>query len=92
MLAWLLSDLAVNLRHPNLIGWTTHRGLFARADRAAPWGNLLVLGRDGDRASVIAQVRRRPPARRPDLLARLGSCAGGRWGAGARRGRAARMC
>jgi Domain of unknown function (DUF4326) len=47
------------------------RGLFLRVDRATPWGNLFVIGRDGDRATVIARYRDDHLPVRPDLLARL---------------------
>ena len=47
--------VAVNLRrHRNLIAWARERGLFMRVDRATPWGNPFVIGKDGDRATVIA--------------------------------------
>jgi hypothetical protein len=47
---------AVNMRrHHDLIAWAKERGLFVRVDRATPWGNPFVLGRDGDRATVIAR-------------------------------------
>jgi hypothetical protein len=46
--------VAVNLRrHHNLIAWAKERGLFVRVDRATPWGNPFVIGRDGDRAAAI---------------------------------------
>jgi hypothetical protein len=47
-----------------------------RVDRATPWGNPFVLGRDGDRAAVIAAYRDRYLPSRPDLLARLGELRG----------------
>jgi hypothetical protein len=50
--------VAVNLRrHRNLIAWAKERGLFVRVDRATPWENPFVIGRDGDRAAVIAANR-----------------------------------
>jgi Domain of unknown function (DUF4326) len=46
---------AENMRHHrDLIAWAKERRLFVRVDRATPWGNPFVLGRDGDRAIVIA--------------------------------------
>jgi hypothetical protein len=63
--------VAVNIRrHGDLIAWAKQGGLFVRVDRATPLGNPFVIGRDGDRATVIARYRdylRRSPA----LLARL---------------------
>jgi hypothetical protein len=48
--------VAVNLRrHGNLMAWAKERGLFVRVDRATPWGSPFVIGRDGDRATVIAR-------------------------------------
>jgi len=47
-----------------------------RVDRATPWGNPFVIGRDGDRAAVIAAYRDRYLPSRPDLLARLGEMRG----------------
>jgi hypothetical protein len=50
--------VAVNLRrHRNLIAWAKERGPFVRVDRATPWGNPFVIGRDGDRAAAIAAYR-----------------------------------
>jgi len=64
--------VAVHLRrHGNLIAWAKGRGLFVRVDRATPWGNPFVLGRDGDRETVIAAYRDHHLPSRPDLLARL---------------------
>jgi hypothetical protein len=72
--------VAVNLRrHGNLIGWAKGRGLFVRVDRATPWGNPFVIGRDGNRATVIAAYRDRYLPSRPDLLARLRGKALGCW-------------
>ena len=69
--------VAVNLRrHGNLIPWARERGLFVRVDRATPWGNPFVIGRDGDRATVIARYRDDHLPSRPDLLARLGELRG----------------
>jgi Domain of unknown function (DUF4326) len=69
--------VAVNLRrHGNLIAWAKERGLFARADRATPWGNRFELGKDGDRATVIASYRDHYPPFKPGLLGRLGELRG----------------
>jgi hypothetical protein len=85
--------MAVHLRrHPNLIAWAKERGLFVRVDRATPWGNPFVIDRDGDRAAVIAGYRDDHLPRWPGLLGRLGKLRGKALGAGARRGRATRMC
>lgn len=63
--------VAVNMRrHGDLIAWAKQRGLFVRVDRATPLGNPFVIGRDGDRATVIARYRDHL-RRRPALLARL---------------------
>jgi hypothetical protein len=59
-------------RHDNLIARAKERGLFVRVDRATPWGNPFVLGRDGDRATVIARYRDHHLLVRADLLGRLG--------------------
>jgi len=64
---------------PHLIAWAKEGGLFVRVDRATPWGNQFVIGRDGYRAAVIAAYRDRYLPSRPDLLARHGSfCSTGR--------------
>jgi hypothetical protein len=64
--------VAVNMRrHGNLIAWAKERGLFVRVDRATPWGNPFVLGKDGDRPTVIARYRDGHLLVRADLLARL---------------------
>jgi hypothetical protein len=69
--------VVVNMRrHGNLIAWAKERGLFVRVDRATPWGNPFVLGRDGDRATVVASYRGDHLASRLDLLARLGELRG----------------
>jgi hypothetical protein len=69
--------VSVNLRrHGNLIAWAKERGLFVRVDRATPWGNPFVIGRDGDRATVIAAYCDQHLPSRPDLLARLGELRG----------------
>jgi hypothetical protein len=69
--------VAVNMRrHGNLIAWAKGRGLFVRVDRATPWGNPFVLGKDGDRATVIARYRDHYLPRNPGLLARLGGLRG----------------
>jgi len=69
--------VAVNLhRHGNLIAWARERGLFVRVDRTTPWGNPFVIGRDGDRAAVIAKYRDHHLPSRLDLLARLGELRG----------------
>ena len=58
--------VAVNLRRDHaLIAWARDRGLFVRVDRATPWGNPFVIGRDGDRESVIAAYRDRYLPSRP---------------------------
>jgi uncharacterized protein DUF4326 len=69
--------VAVNMRrHGRLIAWAKERGLFIRVYRATPWGNLFVVRRDGDRATVIARCRDDHLPSRPDLLARLGELRG----------------
>ena len=69
--------VAVNMRrHGNLIVWAKERGLFVSFDRATPWGNPFVIGRDGDRATVIARYRDDYLPVRPGLLARLGELRG----------------
>jgi Domain of unknown function (DUF4326) len=47
-----------------------------RVDRATPWGNPFVIGRDGGRATVIARYRDHYLPCRPVLLARLGELRG----------------
>ena len=69
--------MAVNLRrHRHLIAWAKERGLFVRVDRATPWGNPFVLGRDGDRETVIAKYRDNYLPFMPGLLGRLGELRG----------------
>ena len=63
-------------RHGDLIARAKERGLFVRVDRATPWGNTFVLGRDGDRATVIARYRDHYLPRNPALIARLGELRG----------------
>jgi Domain of unknown function (DUF4326) len=76
--------VAVNVRrHGDLIAWAKERGLSVRVDRATPWGNPFVVGRGGDRATVIARYRDDHLPARPGLLARLGEMRGkalGCWG------------
>ena len=50
--------------------------MFVRVNRATPWGNPFVLGRDGDRATVIARHRDEYLHCQPGLLARLGELRG----------------
>jgi hypothetical protein len=62
--------VAVNMRrHRDLIAWAKERGLVVRVDRATPWGNPFVLGKDGDRATVITRYRDDYPQRPRRLLA-----------------------
>ena len=69
--------VAVNLRkHHNLIAWAKERGLFVRVDRATPWGDPFELGKDGDRATVIAAYRDHHLPFKPSLLGRLGELRG----------------
>lgn len=73
--------------HPHLIGWATDRGLFVRIDRRSKWGNPFVLGRDGDRDTVIRRYAAEHLPYRPALLAALGELRGkalGCWCAPAR--------
>ena len=51
-------------------------GLFVRVDRTTPWGNPFELGKDGDRATVIAAYRDHYPPSKPSLLGRLGELRG----------------
>jgi hypothetical protein len=60
----------------NLIAWAKERSLFVRVDHATPWGNHFVLGRDGDRATVIARVRDHHLLVRADLFAGPGELRG----------------
>lgn len=48
---------AVGDRNGNLIARAKQLGLFVSVDRATPWGNPLVLGRDGDSATVTCPSR-----------------------------------
>lgn len=59
-----------------MIAWAKKRGLFVHVDRATPWGNPFVPGRDGDRATVVARYRDDYLPSRPGLLARLGELRG----------------
>jgi hypothetical protein len=69
--------VAVNLRrHGNLVAWAKERGLFVRVDRATPWGNPFVIGRDGDRVTVVARYREHHRPSRADLWARIGELRG----------------
>jgi Domain of unknown function (DUF4326) len=44
--------------HPNLLSWAKARGLFVRIDRGTKWGNPFVLGRDGNRGTVIGRYEK----------------------------------
>ena len=71
--------VAVNMRrHRDLVAWAKELDLFVRVDRATPWCNPFMLGRDGHRTTVIAKYRDDHLPSRPDLLARLGEMLGGR--------------
>lgn len=61
--------------HPQLISWAKSNGLFVRIDRGTKWGNPFVLGRDGDRDTVIERYQHRL-AREDSLLAALEELAG----------------
>jgi hypothetical protein len=68
--------VAENLhRHHDLIAWAKERGLLVRVDRATAWGNPFVLGRDGDRATVIARHCDDYVPFQPGLLSRVGGVA-----------------
>ena len=56
-----------------LRAWAQERGLLVRADRSGPWGNPFVIGRDGDRLTVIRLFREHSL---PALLPRLPELAG----------------
>jgi len=62
--------------HPNLIWHATHRGLFVRIDRQSQWGNPFVLGRDGDRGTVIRRYEVEHLPNRPALLAAVSELRG----------------
>jgi len=40
-----------------LIKWAKEQGLFVRIDRKTPWGNVFVIGEDGDRDKVCDSYR-----------------------------------
>ena len=65
-----LKTTVVNLRHAPYD---------VRIDRRTPWGNPFVIGRDGDRAAVIAKYRAWILTQ-PQLLARLIELRGKRLG------------
>ena len=68
-----------NLRRDKaLIAWAAAAGLYVRIDRRSEWGNPFEIGRDGDRAAVIAAYRGYLAAR-PELAAR-GARGAGRQG------------
>ncbi|WP_218952195.1 DUF4326 domain-containing protein [Amycolatopsis anabasis] len=76
---WELLDagvtVCVSMRrgvHPHLIAWAKHHGLFVRIDRASKWGNPFVLGRDGDRDTVVRRFEFEYLPYQPTLLAALG--------------------
>lgn len=53
-----------------LIRWAKEQGLFMRIDRKTQWGNVFVLGEDGDRDTVCARYRAHV-IRQPRLLEHL---------------------
>lgn len=61
--------------HPNLVAWAKTNGLFVRIDRGTKWGNPFVLGRDGDRDTVIRLYEKRLECK-ASLLAALGELSG----------------
>jgi hypothetical protein len=73
--------------HTQLISWAMHRGLFVRIDRRSKWGNPFVLGRHGDRDTVIRRYAQEHLPHQPALQAALGELRGkalGCWCAPAR--------
>jgi hypothetical protein len=53
-----------------LIRWAKGKGLFVRIDRMTQWGNVFVLGKDGDRDSVCDRYREHV-VRRSELVEQL---------------------
>lgn len=73
--------------HPHLISWAMDRGVFVRIDRKSKWGNPFVLGRDGDRDTVIRRYAEEHLPHQRSLLASLSDLRGkalGCWCAPAR--------
>ena len=62
--------------HPRLIRWSKVHGLFVRIDRQSKWGNPFVLGRDGDRETVIRRYALEYLPAQPALLAAIGELRG----------------
>ena len=62
--------------HPHLLSWATNRGLFVRIDRKSKWGNPFVLGRDGDRDTVIRRYAEEYLPHQPALVSALGELRG----------------
>lgn len=76
------ATICVSMRrgtHPHLISWARDRGLFVRIDRMSKWGNPFVLGRDGDRDTVIGRYQECLPSQ-PSLLAAVGELRGKAFG------------
>ena len=65
----------VNLRDRAAVTAERQAGILVRIDRRTPWGNPFRIGRDGDRAQVIARYRVWIRFQ-PDLLARIPSLRG----------------
>ncbi len=61
-------------RHTRLVAWAKLAGCFVRIDRRTEWGNPHVIGRDGDRADVIARYRE--DLETSDLVERVGELRG----------------
>lgn len=61
--------------HPHLVRWAQEHGYFVRIDRKSKWGNPFVLGRDGDRDTVIRRYEAYL-AQQPTLLSALGELHG----------------
>jgi hypothetical protein len=65
----------VYLRDRAAVTAARQAGILVRMDRRTPWGNPFRIGRDGDRAQVIARYRDWIRFQ-PDLLARIPSLRG----------------
>ena len=70
--------LVANLRgqHDKLIEWATQAGLYERVDRNTDWGNPFIMGKDGDRETVIANYANHYLPHKPSLLKRIGQLRG----------------
>ena len=58
-------------RHFHALSWAQERGLIERVDRSSDFGNVFILGKDGDRKTVIRNYAEHYLPYKPSLLTKL---------------------